>query len=69
MRGADDAGEVLRGAGECAAAVSEQLRVEHLLWRRAAIEGQEGFRRARRVAMDQAGEDFLAGAGFAGDED
>ena len=66
--GADDALEVLDGAGEGAAAVAEQLRVEHVLRRRGAVEGQEGRRGAGRAGVNGAGEHLLAGAGFAGDE-
>ena len=46
--GADDAREVVGGAGEGAAAVAEQLRVEHVLRRRGAVEGEE--RRLARAA-------------------
>jgi hypothetical protein len=65
----DDAREVLEGAGEGSAPVAEQLRVEHLLGRRAAVERKEGFRRATGVGVDHAREDFLAGSRFTGDKD
>ena len=40
--GADDAGEVLDGAGEGAAPMAEELRVEHVLRGGGAVEGDEG---------------------------
>jgi hypothetical protein len=49
--------------------MAEQLRVEHVLGRRRAVEGQEGRLGAPGQGVNGPGEDFLAGAGFAGDED
>lgn len=45
------------------------LRVEHLLGRGGAVEGEKGFRRARGVGVNHPREHFLARARFAGDED
>ena len=66
---ADDAREGRVGAGEGAAAVAEQLALEHVARHRGAVERHERPAGAVRGAMDRAGEHLLAGAGFAGDED
>ena len=67
--GADDAGERDVGAGEGAAAVAEQLALEHVARHRAAVERLERAVGAVRGAVDDAREHFLAGAGLAGEED
>ena len=66
--GADDAGEVVDGAGEGAAAVAEQVAVERLARDGGADEGGERLLGAVGVVMDLAREDFLAGTGLAGDQ-
>ena len=55
-------------AGEGAALVAEQHGFEHVLGNRGAVDGDEGLRGARRAAMDEAREHFLAGAGLADDQ-
>jgi hypothetical protein len=62
--GADDARKVFGRAGEGAAPVPEQLRVEHVARSRGAVEGQEGCGRARRAGMNRPREHFLAGPCF-----
>src|SRR5688572_23999327 len=49
--------------------MTEELRVDHVLRRRGAVEGQEGCFCSIRDGMNGPREDFLAGAGLAGDED
>ncbi len=67
--GTDDAGEVVGRAGERAAAVTEQLRVEHVLGHGAAVEGLEDRLGAVGVGVNEAGEHLLARARFAGEQD
>ena len=66
---ANDARVVAVGAGERAAAVAEQLALEHVARHGGAVEGDERFRGAVGGAVDGAGENLLAGAALAGDED
>ena len=61
-------GMVAVGAGEGAAAMAEQLALEHVARDRRAVERDERLGGAVGIAVDGAGEDFLAGAAFAGDE-
>ena len=67
--GADDAAEGGLGAGEGAAAIPEQLALEHVVWHCCAVDRHERLVGAIRGAMDESSEHFLAGAGFAGQED
>jgi hypothetical protein len=48
--------------------VAEQLRLDQLLGDRRAVDGDEGALGAPRDTVDVAGDDLLAGAAFAGDE-
>ena len=59
----------LHGAGERAALVSEQLRLEQVLGDRRAVDGDEGLGGGRTRRMHAAREELLAGSGFALDED
>ena len=52
-------------AGEGAALVAEQLRLEQLLGQRRAVERDERAAGSRRRAVDEPGDHLLAGAGFA----
>ena len=54
-----------RRAGEGARLVAEQLRVDQLGGNRAAVDAAERAAAKRRVLVDRAGDDLLAGAGFA----
>ena len=56
-------------AGERAAHVAEQLRLEQRFRNRAAVERDEAVHAPRAVVMNRARDDLLAGAGLAGDED
>src|SRR5205814_10046362 len=67
--GADEAGLIAVGAGEGAAAMAEQMAFEELARNGGAVDGDERFLRAVGEGMNGAGEDFLAGAAFTGDED
>ncbi len=67
--GADDAGEGLERAGECSAAIAEELRVEHVARDGGAVEGDERLVLAGRGVVQGVSEKFLAGTAFAGDED
>ena len=58
----------LLGAGERAALVAEELRLEQLLGERRAVQGDERAAASRGCAMDESGDDFLAGAGLTGHE-
>ena len=55
-------------AGERAAHVAEQLGLEQRLGNRAAVERDEAVHAPRAVVVNRARDDFLAGAGLAGDE-
>ena len=66
---ADEAGVVAVGAGERAAAVAEELAFEQVAGHGGAIEGDEGLPGAIGEVVDGAGENLLAGAAVAGDED
>ena len=57
-----------RSASERAAFVAEDLAFHQVLWKRAAIDRNEWPVRARTQIMNGAREDFLAGAGLAGDQ-
>ncbi len=57
------------GAGERAAHVAEELRVEQRLGERAAVDGDEGPILPRRVDVDRPRDELLAGPALAGDED
>ena len=59
----------LGGAGEGALLVAEQDRLDKVVGDRAAIDGDERFGLAFAAAVDGAGEQFLADAGFALDQD
>ncbi len=56
------------GAGERAAHVAEELGLEQGLGHGAAVHGHERPRRARARVVDGLGDDLLAGAGFALDQ-
>ena len=56
-------------AGERAARVPEELRLEQVLGDRAAVDRDEPVRAARAGVMDRARDDLFAGARLAGDED
>ena len=56
-------------AGECAAHVAEQLRLEQRFGNRAAVDRDEPVRAARAVVMDRARGELLSGAGLSGDQD
>ena len=56
-------------AGERAAHVAEELGFEQRFGNGAAVERDEAMHAARAVVVNRARDDFLAGAGLAGDED
>ena len=60
---------VADGAGERAAHVAEELGLEQRLGNRAAVQRDEPVHAPRAVVMNRARDDFLAGAGLAGDQD
>ena len=57
------------GTGERPLLVAEELALEELLGDGGAVDGDERRRRARAVLVDGAGDELLAGAALAGDED
>ena len=57
-----------RGAGERAALMAEQFRLEQLLGNRRAIERHERFVRARPEVVQAAGDQLFAAAGFTTDQ-
>src|SRR5690606_29919731 len=56
------------GAGERAARITEELGFQERLGDRAAVERDEGARRAVALRMDQPGDDLLPRPALAGDE-
>src|SRR5207253_922983 len=56
-------------AGEGAALVTEQLGLEELARERRAVDGDEGLSRARTTGVNRLGDELLAGAALADDED
>ena len=56
-------------AGERAFFVAEQLRFHQFCWNRGAVERNERAVSARAFLVQRAGDQFLAGAGFAADAD
>ena len=66
--GADQAELIAVGAGEGAAAVAEQLAFEQVAGDGGAVEGDERLLGAVRVVVNRAGENLLAGAALAGDQ-
>src|ERR1043165_942270 len=65
----DEARAVAVGAGERAAHAAEELRLDERLRKRRAVDGGEGLGAPRRVAVDGARDELLAGAGLAEDAD
>ena len=57
------------GAGEGAAAVAEELALEQVARDGGAVERDERLLGAVGEGVDRAGQDFLAGAAFAGQQD
>ena len=61
--------DALQGrAGERAAFVAEQFAFQELFGNGGAVDGEKRLRAALAVAVDRAGDEFLAGAAFAGDQ-
>src|SRR5690606_30371226 len=65
----EEAAVRLLGARERAAGVAEEFAFEQGLGHAGAVDGDEGCAGAARAIVDGAGEEALAGAGFAGEED
>ena len=63
------AGLVAVGAGEAALDVAEQLRFEQRLGQAGAVHRDERLVHARLTVVDGAGDEFLADAALAGDQD
>ena len=63
------AGAAFDGAGEGAFFVTEEFTFDERFGHGRAVEGDEGAVGARGKRVKGAGDQFLAGAGFAGDED
>jgi hypothetical protein len=59
----------LNGAGKGAPHVAEQGGFQQVRRQRTAVDGHEHPLAARRVGVDGLGDEFLAGAGIAGDQD
>src|SRR5262249_45102492 len=57
------------GPGEGAPLVAEELRFEELLGKRGTVDRDERLSGARGAVVDEPGDDLLAGAGLARDED
>jgi hypothetical protein len=64
----EEAGLVPHGAGERAAHVAEQLRLEQRLGERGAVDADERRRRAGTLIVDHPDDELLAGAALAVDE-
>ena len=56
------------GSGERAPGVSEQMRLHQRFWQGGTVHGDERAGRPQAVGVQGAGEQFLAGPGFPGDE-
>ena len=69
VRGLEDARAVAVGAGEGAAGVAEEVGEQQGLRQRGAVDRHERRRGARARAMDPAGDQLLAGAALAEDQD
>ena len=68
IRGFEQAGAILDGAGERAAHMAEQLAFEECVRQRAAVDGDEWAVRAGRCVVDESGETFLAYAALTDDQ-
>ena len=68
IRGLEMPLAVAQGAGEGAAAVSEQLRFEEVARQGRAVDRDERAGFARALAVDQPGEDLFPGSGFGLDQ-
>src|SRR5271167_2025562 len=68
MRGQEETGPILIGAGECAFNVSKQLRFQKRLWKRPAVDGDEGSRGSLTVFVDCPRHEFLPCAALPRDE-
>ena len=60
---------VLKSARECAGHIAEELRLQQVLRQGRAFDGDEGALGAGREVVERAGDEFLAGAARAFDED
>jgi hypothetical protein len=65
----EQADAVLEGAGEGAPLVAEQFRLQQVVRQGAAVLHHEGLVGAAAGVVDGPGQEFLAGAGFAGEQD
>ena len=65
----EQAGLVAVRAGEAAAHVAEELGLEQRVGQAGAVERDQRAGGARAALMNQPGDDFLADAGFTGDQD
>ncbi len=65
----EEAGLLLDGAGEGAFFVAEEFALEQVFGDGAAVDGDEGVLPPLAVVMDRLGDQFLAGAAFAGHQD
>ena len=65
---AEAAGPVMRRPGERAAHMAKQLALQQRRRHRGTVDGNQPSCAARAVGVDAARHDFLAGAGFAGDQ-
>jgi len=68
VRGLEESGAVGGGAGECAFDVAEEFGLEEGFDDGAGVADDEGAVCARGEVVEGAGDEFLAGSGFAGDE-
>ena len=65
----ETADAMLDGAGERAFNVSEQLGFQEIFGKGVAVHCDHGLLRAGARQVNRAGDHFLAGPGFAGDQD
>ena len=65
----EEADLVLHRAGEGALLVAEEFGFEQVLGQRRAVDGHEGLVLPRGIEMQRAGDEFLAGAALALDQD
>ncbi len=69
LGGADEAGKGVDRARESAAAVTEELALDQVARHRRAVVGDEWTMFHAAVVVNDPGEDLLAGAGLASDQD
>src|SRR5438477_5634471 len=69
LSSAEGAGTIRRRAGKRTLDMAEELAFEELAWNCSAVDGNKRLAAAAAIPMERASDEFLAGPGFAEDED